>query len=156
LGLDTSGRRSIYSWYMKKAELLDFLQKHRLGVLATVSPNGDPEAAVVGIAVTDRLELVFDTLDTTRKCHNLRNHSNIAFVIGWDDEMTVQVEGIADEPAGPELDRLKTTYFAAYPDGESRQSWPGITYFRVRPTWARYSDFHDGMVVEFTDAQLNR
>ena len=156
MGLDTSGRRSIYSWYMKKAELLDFLQKHRLGVLATVSPNGDPEAAVVGIAVTDRLELVFDTLDTTRKCHNLRNHSNIAFVIGWDDEMTVQVEGIADEPAGPELDRLKTTYFAAYPDGESRQSWPGITYFRVRPTWARYSDFHDGMVVEFTDAQLNR
>lgn len=153
--LDTSGRRSIYSWYMRKAELLDFLQKHRLGVLATVSPNGDPEAAVVGIAVTDRLELVFDTLDTTRKCQNLRNHANIAFVIGWDDEMTVQVEGIADEPAGPELDRLKTTYFAAYPDGSSRQSWPGITYFRVRPTWARYSDFHDGMVVEFTDAQLN-
>jgi len=140
---------------MRKAELLDFLQKHRLGVLATVSPNGDPEAAVVGIAVTDRLELVFDTLDTTRKCQNLRNHANIAFVIGWDDEMTVQVEGIADEPAGPELDRLKTTYFAAYPDGSSRQSWPGITYFRVRPTWARYSDFHDGMVVEFTDAQLN-
>ena len=153
--LDTSGRRSIYSWYMRKAELLDFLQKHRLGVLATVSPNGDPEAAVVGIAVTDRLELVFDTLDTTRKCQNLRNHANIAFVIGWDDEMTVQVEGIADEPAGPELDRLKTTYFAAYPDGSSRQSWPGITYFRVRPTWARYSDFHDGIVVEFTDAQLN-
>jgi len=140
---------------MRKAELLDFLQKHRLGVLATVSPNGDPEAAVVGIAVTDRLELVFDTLDTTRKCQNLRNHANIAFVIGWDDEMTVQVEGIADEPAGPELDRLKTTYFAAYPDGSSRQSWPGITYFRVRPTWARYSDFHDGIVVEFTDAQLN-
>src|SRR5258708_11249240 len=24
------------------------------------------------------------------------------------------------------------------------QSWSGITYFRVRPTWARYSDFHDG------------
>jgi pyridoxine/pyridoxamine 5'-phosphate oxidase len=155
LGLDTSGRRSIYSWYMKKAELLDFLQKHRLGVLATVSPNGDPEAAVVGIAVTDRLELVFDTLDTTRKCHNLRNHANIALVIGWDEEMTVQVEGIADEPAGAELDRLKTTYFAVYPDGESRQSWSGITYFRVRPTWARYSDFHDGMVVEFTAAQWN-
>jgi len=143
LELDTSGRHRIYSWYMNKAELLDFLQKHRLGVLATVSPNGDPEAAVVGIAVTDRLEVVFDTLETSRKCHNLRNHANMALVIGWDDEMTVQ------------LDRLKTTYFAVYPDGASRQSWPGITYFRVRPTWARYSDFHDGMVVEFTDTQLN-
>lgn len=155
MGLDTSGRRRIYSWYMNKAELLDFLQKHRLGVLATVSPTGDPEAAVVGIAVTDRLEVVFDTLETTRKCQNLRNHSNIALVIGWDDEMTVQLEGVADEPAGSELDRLKTTYFAVYPDGASRQSWPGITYFRVRPRWARYSDFHDGTVVEFTDAQLN-
>ena len=139
---------------MKKAELLNFLQKHRLGVLATVSPNGDPEAAVVGIAVTDRLELVFDTLDTTRKCQNLRTHPKIAFVIGWDDETTVQLEGSADEPAGPELDRLKTTYFAVYPDGLSRQSWPGITYFCVRPTWARYSDFRDGTVVEFTEAQL--
>jgi len=140
---------------MNKAELLEFLQKHRLGVLATVSPNGDPEAAVVGIAVTNRLEVVFDTLETTRKCQNLRTHAKIAFVIGWDDETTVQLEGLADEPAGAELDRLKTIYFAVYPDGVSRQSWPGITYFRVRPTWARYSDFHDGVFVEFTEAQLN-
>lgn len=140
---------------MKKTDLLTFLQKHRLGVLATVSPNGNPEAAVVGIAVTDRLELVFDTLDTTRKCQNLRIHPQIAFVIGWDDEATVQLEGIADEPAGPELDRLKAAYFTVYPDGPSRQNWPGITYFRVRPTWARYSNFHDGSIVEFTNAQLN-
>lgn len=99
---------------MNKAEVWDFLQKQRLGVLATVSPNGDPEAAEVGIAVTDRLELLFDTLNTTRTCQNLRNHANSALVIGWDEEMTVQVEGRADEPAGPELDRLKTTYFAVY------------------------------------------
>ncbi len=83
------------------------------------------------------------------------SNGSTALVIGWDEEMTVQVEGIADETVGPELDRLKTPYFAAYPDGARRQSWPGITYFRVRPTWARYSDFHDGMVVEFTAAQLN-
>src|SRR5215469_4555353 len=140
---------------MNKAELLEFLQKHRLGVLATVSPTSGPEAALVGIAVTERLEVVFDTLETTRKCQNLRTHAKIAFVIGWDDETTVQLEGIADEPVGPELDRLKTIYFAVYPDGESRQSWPGITYFRVRPTWARYSDFGDGAFVEFTEAQLN-
>jgi hypothetical protein len=36
-----------------------------------VSPTG-PQAAVVGFAVSEHLEIVFDTLDTTRKLRNLR------------------------------------------------------------------------------------
>lgn len=47
----------------------------------------------------------------------------------------------ADGPTGEELARLKRLYFANYPDGVERQSWKGITHLRVRPTWARYSDF---------------
>ena len=140
---------------MTSIELLRFLQKHRLGVLATVSPEGAPESAVVGIAVTDRIEIVFDTLETTRKIRNLRHDPKIAFVIGWDNEVTVQYEGIADEPKGSELDQLKQAYFAVYPDGPARQSWKGITYVRVRPAWARYSDFNAlGQIVEFSQAEL--
>lgn len=140
---------------MTRSQLLEFLRKHRLGVLSTVSPSGEPEAAVVGIAVTDRLELIFDTLESTRKVPNLRRLPRVAFVVGWDAEITVQLEGVADEPKGPELDRIKQVYFAAYPDGPARQSWPGITYFRVRPIWARYSDFNPGgKIIEFTKADL--
>jgi hypothetical protein len=51
------------------------------------------------------------------------------------------VEGVADEPAGAELERLKAAYYAVYPDGPSRTGWPGLIYVRVRPTWVRYSDF---------------
>ena len=29
---------------------------------------GDPQSAVVGITVTDMMEIVFDTLSTTRGC----------------------------------------------------------------------------------------
>jgi pyridoxine/pyridoxamine 5'-phosphate oxidase len=129
---------------MTRAELLLFLKEHRLGVQSTVSPAGDPQAAVVGIAVTPELEIVFDTLDTTRKCRNLRANPKIALVIGWDQEITVQLEGIADEPAGAERDRILEAYFAVYPDGRDRLAWPGITHFRIRPTWARYSDFNAG------------
>jgi len=128
---------------MTRAELLLFLQKHRLGVQSTVSPSGDPQAAVVGIAITPELEIVFDTVDTTRKCRNLRANPRIAFVIGWDQGITVQLEGIADEPTGTERDRILDAYFAAYPDGRDRLAWQGITHFRVRPTWARYSDFNN-------------
>jgi pyridoxine/pyridoxamine 5'-phosphate oxidase len=140
---------------MTRIELLNFLRKHRLGVLSTVSPFGEPEAAVVGVAFTDQLEIIFDTLDSTRKCTNLRRNPRIAFVIGWDHEITVQYEGIADEPKGAELDRLKEAYFIPYPDGRERQKWAGITYFRVRPTWARYSDFNAPLkIVEFTENDL--
>lgn len=129
---------------MTRAGLLPFLQKHRLGVQSTVSPSGDPQAAVVGIAITPDLEIIFDALDTTRKCRNLRADPRIAFVIGWDQEITVQLEGIADEPAGAERDRILEAYFAVYPDGRDRLKWPGITHFRVLPTWIRYSDFNVG------------
>jgi hypothetical protein len=140
---------------MTRIELLTFLRKHRLAVLSTVSPSGDPEAAVVGVAFTDQLEIVFDTLDSTRKTVNLRSHPPIAFVIGWDREITVQYEGVADEPHGAELDRLKQAYFAVYPDGRDHQKWPGITYFRTRPVWARYSDFNaPSRIVEFTRNDL--
>jgi len=136
---------------MTRAELLPFLQKHRLGVQSTVSPSGDPQAAVVGIAVTPESEIVFDTVDTTRKCRNLRADPKIAFVIGWDQEITVQLQGIADEPTGAERERILEAYFAVYPDGRDRLAWPGITHFRVRPTWFRYSDFRDPQrIIEFT------
>lgn len=133
---------------MNTVELLAFLRQHRYAVQASTAAGGAPQAAVVGIAVSDALELVFDTLGTTRKAQNLRRDPRIAFVVGWDDEQTVQLEGIADEPSGDELARLKRVYFARFPDGPEREAWPDITYFRVRVTWARYSDFRPGGGVE--------
>jgi pyridoxine/pyridoxamine 5'-phosphate oxidase len=139
-----------------RPEIVAFLRRHRYAVQASVSATGAPQAAVVGVAVSDDLEIVFDTLGTTRKIGNLRRDPRIALVVGWDDEQTAQVEGTADEPSGAELDRLKAVYFAAFPDGVARQAWSGIAYVRVRPTWIRYSDFRPGCerVVELGPQQL--
>ncbi len=132
---------------MNRAALLEFLRRYRFCVQASASPEGAPQAAVVGYAVTDELEIVFDTIGSTRKMGNLRRNGRIALVVGWDDDQTVQIEGVADEPIGPDLQRLKSTYFAKWPDGVERQAWNDITYVRVRPTWARYSDFRAGGTV---------
>ena len=66
--------------------------------MATRTRDGDPEAALVGITATDRGELVFDTSRHSRKYANLQADQRVAIVIGWDDELTVVVEGNADEP----------------------------------------------------------
>lgn len=129
---------------MTPRALLYFLRSHRLAVEASVSPTGAAQAAVVGFAISDQFEIVFDTLASTRKAQNLRQNPKIALVIGGateGEERTVQYEGIADEPSGPELEELKQVYYAAYPDGPGRLSWHGLIYVRVRPTWLRYSDY---------------
>ena len=95
----------------------------------------------MGIAVTPALEIVFDTLDSTRKYKNLIKRPTCSFVVGWGGEKTVQYEGIATEPTGAELERCQEAYFSVWPDGLARMSWPGIAYFFVRPTWIRYSDY---------------
>lgn len=127
-----------------RATLLAFLRSHRWAIEATTSPDGMPQAAIIGIAVGDQLELVFDTLSSSRKAINLQTGSRIALVVGgWndDDPRTIQYEGVADFPKGAELDRLKALYFDAFPDGPSRLAWPGITYVRVKPRWIRFSDY---------------
>lgn len=144
---------------MTPAALLAFLRSQRLAVQASVGADGAAQAAIVGFAVTDALELVFDTLESTRKMLNLRRNPRIALVIGgWSDgdERTVQYEGIADEPQGAERERITAAYYAAWPDGPSRASWPGLTYVRVRPTWIRYSDFNQDppLIVELDGARL--
>jgi general stress protein 26 len=127
---------------MNVEELYGFMKKEKLGVLATVTGDGQPEAALMGIAVTPELEIVFDTVKSSRKYPNLKKNPRMAWVVGCTTEVTVQYEGIAEELAGEELAKYKKTYFAAYPDGPGRESWPGITYFVVRPKWVRYCDYN--------------
>lgn len=91
--------------------------------------------------MSDQLEIVFDTLSSTRKLQNLKANERIALVIGWDDARTVQIDGVADLPTGDDLERIRAVYFDAYPDGRERLAWPGLVHVRVRPRWARLSDF---------------
>jgi len=141
---------------MTRAELLAFLRRYRLAVQATTAPSGAPQAAVIGVAISDALEIVFDTLENTRKFENLRLDPRIALVIGWDDAQCAQIEGVADVPTGAELERIKQCYFAVYPDGRDRLAWPGITHVRVRPSWVRFSDFtvEPPRIIELGPAEL--
>jgi pyridoxine/pyridoxamine 5'-phosphate oxidase len=127
---------------MTQLELYQFIAKQSLAVVGSISPEGVPQSALVGVAVTEDLEIIFDTLNTSRKYRNLVSNTRASVVIGWEHETTVQLEGEAFLPEGEALMRYKTVYFAKWPDGPSRQSWPGLVYFVTRPRWIRYSDFN--------------
>lgn len=142
---------------LDRSELLAFVRRHPLAVQASVTPEGTPQAAVIGFVVNDRFELFFDTLASSRKCENLRRSPRIALVVGWELEeaCTVQLEGVVDEPGAEQRAPLLALYFARFPDGLERARSP-ITYFRVRPTWARFSDFRgpEPRLAQFSGTQL--
>jgi hypothetical protein len=130
-------------------------------VQASAAPSGGVQAAVVGIAVSDDFEIVFDTLDSTRKARNLAGEPRIAFVIGGlldGEARTVQLEGIAERPAGAELRAAQELYFGTFPDGPQRLAWPGLIHLRVKPQWLRYSDYRTEppVIIELSGAELAR
>lgn len=144
---------------LTRAVLLHFMRQHHLVVESSVAANGNPQAAVVGVAVTDDFEIVFDTVDTTRKAVNLTHNPHIALVIGGTaagSEKTVQYEGVAQRLKGAELARYQAIYLNVFPDGRERLSWPGLIYVRVTPQWLRYSNFGTTppTIVEFDAAGL--
>jgi hypothetical protein len=126
---------------MDPIALYSFMARHRFGVVSSISEEGVPQSALVGIAITPQLEIIFDTVKSSRKYPNLIARPVCSFVVGWAGEQTVQFEGLATEPDGSDLKRYQEMYFAVWPECKAHMNWPDIAYFVVRPRWIRYSDY---------------
>ncbi len=136
---------------MKLAEVLKFIKKHNLAVLATTDKKGKPQAAVVEFAELDNFTIIIDTFDHSRKYMNLNDNDKAAIFIGWDNNKTVQIDGQAKELSGAELKKAQDVYFAKNPRARKWGTKPGIVYFAIEPSWMRYSDLneHPWLVEEF-------
>jgi pyridoxine/pyridoxamine 5'-phosphate oxidase len=133
---------------MKSEEVFAIVKQKRFAVVSTADDSGAPEAALVGFALTERNEVVFDTLGSSRKAVNITRRASTALVIGWDNDITVQIEGDARRPQGEDLAYAKGAYFREWPDGRARENWPDVAYIVVRPRWMRYANYAGAPVIE--------
>lgn len=133
-----------------EADLLAYLRSTKLATVSSIGMNGGPQAALVGIGVTDDLRIIFDTMRTSRKHENLLRDPRIAVVVGGPGEQTLQYEGIAYEVpvAGAEGQELREAYYLSWPSGRERATWPDLVYWCIQPKWARYSDYSKGPLIE--------
>ena len=134
---------------MTKDFLYQYIRQHTLAVVSTISGEKKPESALLGIAITEELEIIFDTVKTSRKYKNLVENPAAAIVIGWDNETTLQYEGTATALNDTGDEKYKEAYFAVFPDGRQRaETWPGLVHFKVSPKWIRYNNFNEPQIIE--------
>lgn len=132
----------------RKTQLVEFIRKRRLGVITTIGPEGQPQAALVNIAVLPDLSLVFETTSETRKSGNIERDPRVALVMGWDGQETLQYEGLASLPDGRRLEVARDAFVATFPSKTPDEHWPGNSYYIVQPCWLRFSSYYRPRFIE--------
>jgi hypothetical protein len=96
---------------MTKTDIYQFIAKQKLGVLATLSPGGRPQSALVGIAVTPELEIIFNTGREFAQVSESGVEFRL-FVRGWVDRRNHgAVRGPSRSTQGSSIGTLTTSLF---------------------------------------------
>ena len=76
---------------------MDFIAENKVAVLATVTPDNEPTAALVYYLFKPDNEFFFITKESSRKYSNLMHNKRAGIVIGtMDQPITVQMQGSAE------------------------------------------------------------
>ena len=81
---------------MDRIALHSFMARHRYGVISSTSGDNTPQSALVGIAITPDLEIIFDTVKSSRKYRNLIARPACSFVVCRSGEEQREVESYFD------------------------------------------------------------
>lgn len=125
--------------------ILQFLKTQPMAVVATIAADSwQPESALIAFTQTSNLEIIFETFVDSRKYQNLQQNPRTALVIGWDMAryITVQYEGIAAPVDSREYEMCVQAFRAKdTPCTEQFLRDSRVRFFKVKPTWIRYSDY---------------
>lgn len=109
------------------------LEKASHCVIATASPEGDPEAAVLAFAPGPDLSLYVYTLDDSRKYQNLQRNTKGAMVL-YEAPEYAQLDGHLEELHGEAAERAREHMLKrASGDREDYHSDPRCRYFLFHP-----------------------
>lgn len=123
------------------SKILDLFAKNKYGVLSTISAEGKSQSAVVALTETDEYELIVGTSRNSRKYKNILLNPEVSVVIGWDNDTTVQYEGLARVLRGEEANECQKKHLAKHPESVVHREASDEVYILIKPTWIRYSNF---------------
>ncbi|WP_428410703.1 pyridoxamine 5'-phosphate oxidase family protein [Hyphococcus sp.] len=136
-----------------KSEILDILDRHRIMTIATLRPDGWPQATTVGYA-NEGLTLYFLCGLESQKASNLARDNRVSLTIDRDADQFVQIKGlsmaahaerISDREEGMMVMGL---LFSRYPEQKGIPIEPpkfdDIAVYRVTPKVISVLDYSKG------------
>lgn len=148
---------------LEKVQILNFLANHVLCTISTVNVDTlQPEAALIAFAELPNLEILFVTLEGSRKYQNMLANNKVALVVGWDRRpekwATLQYEGFASLVLAQEIGRYKKVFLSKKntPCSYEFLNKKGMKLFKITPTWIGYSQYNIGnpQVIELKSSDL--
>lgn len=145
-----------------RAAALDFLKRHRVGVLSTVSDRNGSRSRAVYYACDNEFTIYFSTLSSTRKFGDIAVHPQASFTIAAEDvPQTLQIEGIASEVTEEQKIEKGLAPLLTVLMSNSVYYWPvlklnegEVKLMQLKPTWVRWADYayaEKGDVQVFTE-----
>jgi uncharacterized protein YhbP (UPF0306 family) len=123
-------------------------EQHTL-TLATLGPDGQPQAADVYYAESADLNLYFVSIPGSRHGHNIARNPSVAATIHadsarWRDIRGVQLEGTCARLSGAEQAAAYARYTAKFPfvlaDAALARALQRVDMYRIVPHWLRWID----------------
>ena len=126
-----------------------FLAEHTTLTLATIGPDGQPQAADLYYAETEDLTLYFVSAADSRHAANIARDPRVAATIHadaphWRDIRGVQLEGRCVRVTGSERVRAWARYTTKFPfvltDAALARALQRVEMYRITPHWLRWID----------------
>jgi uncharacterized protein YhbP (UPF0306 family) len=151
------------------AQVRAFLAERNTLTLATLGPDGNPQAADLYYAATDDLTLYFVSVPGSRHAVNIARNPSVAVTVHadsnrWRDIRGVQLEGMCVPVTGADRARAWARYTAKFPfvladaalPAPCRDGAPGVqaqvaralqkvSVYRITPRWLRWIDNTAGL-----------
>jgi len=136
------------------AQVRTFLAERNTLTLATLGPDGDPQAADLYYAETDDLALYFVSIPGSRHAANIVRYPRVAVTIHadtsrWRDIRGVQLEGSCALVTGAQRAGAWARYTAKFPfvlaDAALSRALQKVSLYHITPRWLRWIDNTAGL-----------
>jgi general stress protein 26 len=116
--------------------------EQKICVLSTVNPDHTPESAVMGYAIREDGNIIFNTNRNSRKWSNIAVNQSVSICVGWDMRVPfIQIEGVAVKiENGTNYTTNEEFYFSCHPNSLAYKGNPDTVFISVRPLWIRFSN----------------
>lgn len=156
-------RKAMQSLSERRKRIYDYLSKNHVGVLSTVTPDGDPHGVVIYFVVDKNFTIHVLTKTGTRKYDNLvHNNRAMLTVCDPDKRVTAQITGVATEY--PDTDTINKVADIIYAKrGGSHKGLPPImklqagafTTFQIEPVQIRMALYNSTSPGSYEDLFLS-